>query len=75
MLLLSSGQINLCDNREVIGLPTPQFRRVGAFAEYVTVPARIAYHLPDNMPFPHAALIEAVSAAEKSPTVCCVPEG
>ncbi len=57
------GQINLCDNREVIGVSTPTFRRMGAFAEYVTVPARIAYHLPDNMPFSHAALIEAVSVA------------
>jgi L-iditol 2-dehydrogenase len=36
---------------------------MGAFAEYVTVPARISYHLPDNMPFTHAAMIEAVSVA------------
>jgi L-iditol 2-dehydrogenase len=36
---------------------------MGAFAEYVTVPERIAYSLPDNMPFAHAALIEAVSVA------------
>jgi L-iditol 2-dehydrogenase len=57
------SQINLCDKREVIGASTPNFRRMGAFAEYVTVPARIAYHLPDNMPFTHAALIEAVSVA------------
>lgn len=57
------GQINLCDHREVIGVSTPAFRRMGAFAEYVTVPARIAYPLPDNMSFPHAALIEAVSVA------------
>ncbi len=57
------GQINLCDNREVIGVSTPGFRRMGAFAEFVTVPARIAYALPDNMSFTHAALIEAVSVA------------
>lgn len=57
------GQINLCDHREVIGVSTPLFRRMGAFAEYVTVPARIAYHLPAEMPFSHAALIEAVSVA------------
>ena len=36
---------------------------MGAFAEYVVVPERIAYHLPDEMPFAHAALIEAVSVA------------
>lgn len=57
------GEINLCDRREVIGVSTPNFRRMGAFAEYVAVPARIAYRLPDNMPFAHAALIEAVSVA------------
>ena len=57
------GQINLCDKREVIGVSTPAFRRMGAFAEYVTVPARIAYALPENMSYSHAALIEAVSVA------------
>jgi len=57
------GQINLCDDREVIGVSTPLFRRMGAFAEYVCVPERIAYLLPGNMPFAHAALIEAVSVA------------
>jgi L-iditol 2-dehydrogenase len=57
------GQVNLCDNREIIGVSTPEFRRAGAFAEYVTVPARIVYPLPENMPFAHAALIEAVSVA------------
>jgi L-iditol 2-dehydrogenase len=57
------GQVNLCDRREVIGVSTPLFRRMGAFAEYVSVPARIAYALPESMPFAHAALIEAVSVA------------
>jgi L-iditol 2-dehydrogenase len=57
------GQINLCESREVIGVSTPSFRRMGAFAEFVTVPARIACHLPEGMPFPHAAMIEAVSVA------------
>lgn len=57
------GQVNLCDYREVIGVSTPDFRRMGAFAEYIAVPARIAYSLPDDMPFAHAALIEAVSIA------------
>lgn len=57
------GEVNLCDHREVIGVSTPAFRRMGAFAEYVTVPARIAYHLPPALPFSHAAMIEAVSVA------------
>jgi L-iditol 2-dehydrogenase len=57
------GQINLCDDREVIGVSTSKFRRMGAFAEYITIPERIAYRLPDEMPFSHAAMIEAVSVA------------
>ena len=57
------SQINLCENREVIGVSTPVFRRMGAFAEYVTVPARIAYALPEKLSYSHAALIEAVSVA------------
>jgi L-iditol 2-dehydrogenase len=57
------GQINLCENREVIGVSTPSFRRMGAFAEFVTVPARMACHLPKSMPYAHAAMIEAVSVA------------
>jgi L-iditol 2-dehydrogenase len=57
------GKMNLCDEREVIGVSTPHFRRMGAFAEYVTVPARIGYLLPDGLPFAHAALIEALSVA------------
>lgn len=37
------GLVNLCDNREVIGVSTPGFRRIRAFAESPTVPARIVY--------------------------------
>jgi L-iditol 2-dehydrogenase len=58
-----NGQVNLCDRREVIGVSTSEFRRMGAFAEYVIIPARIAYHLPPEMPFAHAAMVEAVSVA------------
>jgi len=58
-----SGQINLCDNRTVLGVSCGDYRRHGAFAEYVSVPARILYKLPDSLPFERAALIEAVSIA------------
>ena len=57
------GQINLCDNRTVLGVSCGDYRRHGAFAEYVSVPARILYKLPDRLPFERAALIEAVSIA------------
>ena len=57
------GQINLCNRRTVLGVSCEDYRRHGAFAEYVSVPARIVYRLPDALPFEHAALIEAVSVA------------
>ena len=57
------GLINLCDNRMVLGVSCADYRRHGAFAEYVTVPARIVYPLPDRIPIDHAALIEALSVA------------
>ena len=57
------GEINLCDNRMVLGVSCGEYRRHGAFAEMVSVPQHICYRLPDEMPFEHAALIEAVSVA------------
>ena len=56
-------QINLCDNRMVLGVSCGDYRRHGAFAEYVSVPARILYKLPDELSFERAALTEAVSIA------------
>src|SRR6201987_4093873 len=57
------GEVNLCDRREVLGVSCGDYRRAGAFAEFVVVPARIAYRLPENIPFAEAALLEAVSVA------------
>ncbi|MCY3006321.1 MAG: galactitol-1-phosphate 5-dehydrogenase [Planctomycetota bacterium] len=57
------GSINLCENRQVLGVSCNEFRRQGAFAELVSVPQNIAYHIPDSLPFEHAAMIEAVSIA------------
>ena len=57
------GDINLCDNRMVLGVSCGEYRRHGAFAEYVSVPQHICYRLPEGLPFEHAAMIEAVSIA------------
>jgi L-iditol 2-dehydrogenase len=57
------GQVNLCDRRQVLGVSCGDYRRYGAFAEYVAVPARILYRVPDSLSLEHAALIEAVSIA------------
>jgi L-iditol 2-dehydrogenase len=58
-----SGQVNLCDFRQVVGVSCGDYRRAGAFAEYVVVPQRILYRLPDALSFPEAAMLEAVSVA------------
>jgi L-iditol 2-dehydrogenase len=47
----------------VLGVSPGEYRRHGAFAEYVAVPQRIAYPIPDALSFEHAAMIEAVSVA------------
>jgi L-iditol 2-dehydrogenase len=57
------GTVNLCSNRRVLGVSCADYRRHGAFAEFVSVPARIVHRLPPGMPFEHAALIEAVAVA------------
>jgi L-iditol 2-dehydrogenase len=57
------GEGNLCDRRMVLGVSCGDYRRHGAFAEYVSVPSRIVYRLPDALPFEHAAVIEALSVA------------
>lgn len=57
------GQYNLSDGREVVGVSTPDFKRHGAFAEYVVVPQHILYAIPDNVSFTQAALVEPVAVA------------
>jgi len=57
------GKVNLCDRREVIGVSCGDYRRNGAFAEYIAIPERILYPLPESMSFPEAAMLEAVSVA------------
>jgi L-iditol 2-dehydrogenase len=57
------GQVNLCDRREVLGVSCAEYRRYGAFAEYVAVPAHIVYPLPDKVSFVEAAMLEAVAVA------------
>ena len=58
-----AGQVNLCENRRVLGVAPAEYRQHGAFAEFVAVPARILYRLPDTLSFEHAAMVEPVSIA------------
>lgn len=57
------GEQNLCDNRMVLGVSCGDYRRYGAFAEYVAIPQHILYGLPDSISFEQAAMVEAVSVA------------
>lgn len=59
----SEGRVNLCDSRQVVGVACAEFRRDGAFAEYVTIPQRILHRLPDSLSFEEAAFAEPVGVA------------
>lgn len=59
----SKGQINLCDNRRVLGVSCNEYRRDGAFAQFIVVPQHILYKLPEHVSFEQAAMTEAVSIA------------
>lgn len=65
----TSGAINLCENRQVMGVSCDEFRRNGAFAEYVVVPEHIAFTFPENLQFEHAAMVEPVSIAVHAATI------
>jgi len=53
-----SGNWRYCSEFEEIG-----FRRNGAYAEYIDVPAFGLVELPDDLPFTHAALAEPMGVA------------
>jgi L-iditol 2-dehydrogenase len=57
------GEINLCDQRRVLGVSCEDYRRNGAFADYVVVPNHILHRMPPAVPFEHAALIEPFAIA------------
>lgn len=53
-----SGNWRYCKDFEEIG-----FKRNGAYAEYIDVPAYGLVELPENLPFTHAALAEPMGVA------------
>ena len=71
----SRGEINLCDRRQVLGVSCGDYRCAGAFAEYVIVPQRIAYKLPDALSFSEAATLEAVAVAVHAVSLSQVSPG
>jgi L-iditol 2-dehydrogenase len=69
------GEINLCDRRQVLGVSCTDYRRAGAFAEYVIVPQRIVYRLPDTLSFSEAAMLEAVAVAAHAVSLSRISPG
>ena len=57
------GQYNLSEGREVIGVSPKEYKRHGAFAEYLAVPQHILYRIPDNVSFEQAAMVEPAAVA------------
>lgn len=58
-----SGKVNLCPDRNVLGVSCDDYRRHGAFAELVAVPQHILYRVPEGIPFEQAAFAEPISIA------------
>ncbi|MBW7995467.1 MAG: galactitol-1-phosphate 5-dehydrogenase [Candidatus Glassbacteria bacterium] len=58
-----SGNVNLCEHRKVFGVSCDEYCQDGACAEYVTVPARGIYKIPDKVSFEQAACVEPLSVA------------
>jgi L-iditol 2-dehydrogenase len=57
------GEVNLCEDRQVVGVSCGEYRRAGAFAEYIAIPEYIVYRLPADLSFANAAMLEAVAVA------------
>ncbi|MAP87920.1 galactitol-1-phosphate 5-dehydrogenase [Candidatus Poribacteria bacterium] len=57
------GLYNLSEGRIVLGVSPGEYRRHGAFAEYVAVPHHVLYEIPEKVSFTQAAMVEPVAVA------------
>ena len=57
------GEVNLCDNRRVLGVSCGDYRRDGTFAEYIVLPKRILYAMPPSLDFIDASIAEPAAVA------------
>ena len=51
-----NGKVNFCENMKSVGINYP-----GGFGEFVTVPEKVVYKIPDNITFKQAAIAEPIS--------------
>jgi L-iditol 2-dehydrogenase len=57
------GHYNLSEGREVVGVSPIEYKRHGAFAEYLAIPQHILYKIPANVSFEQAAMVEPAAVA------------
>jgi threonine dehydrogenase-like Zn-dependent dehydrogenase len=57
------GEPNLCDDRRVLGVSCAEYHRDGAFADFLVLPERILYALPEGLDFVPASLTEPLGVA------------
>ena len=70
-----AGRTNLCVIRQTFGVSTPAFRRDGAMAEYVVVPARLLHRLPDEVSFDAGAMVEPAAVAMHAARISGIEPG
>jgi len=70
-----NGHYNLSDNRQVMGVSPGEYKRHGAFAEYVTVPEHILHRIPENVTFEEAAMVEPIAVAAHSVNLSGIQPG
>ena len=69
------GEVNLCDNRRVLGVSCGEYKQDGAFAEYVVVPDHILYRLPEGLDFVSAAMTEPLAVAAHAARIAAAEPG
>ena len=69
------GEVNLCDNRRVLGVSCAEYRRDGAFAEYIVLPRRIPYRIPEGLDFVGASIAEPAAVAAHAAAITPIAMG
>lgn len=69
------GEVNLCDSRRVLGVSCAEYRRDGTFAEYIVVPQRILYRMPDKLDFIGASIAEPTAVAAHAAAITPIAMG
>jgi len=69
------GHYNLSEGREVVGVSPKEYKRHGAFAEYLAVPQHILHKIPDNVSFEQAATVEPAAVAAHAVRISSISVG